>query len=215
MPALKAPAFRRSLPSRIHVSGYNRDLANILNYLGPALDPAGVRLSYATKCADGAGIPPIPPVRLSAPSRASTGYSAVTMIFSDNQNVVVTKNVDGVITIKMGRVREELLHAHIRVLILRPIAQYNPGLVIDALENTVEMRSAMDTLGLRPSSVFRIGLLKSPWSGRPHVPHVLKNVTVDQVLDLLAKTFRGVITYGVCTQGSPRRLFFINFAGLW
>lgn len=198
------------------VSDYNRDLANILNYLRPALtvSPAGVRLSYAAKCAAGAEVPPIPPVRLRAPSRPSTGYSAVSMIFEGNQNVAVTKNVDGIITIKMGTVRDDLLHADIHVLRLRPTAQYDAGSVIAALENTVEMQSAMDSLGLRPSSVFRIGLLQSPGSGRPHIPSVLKNVTVDQVLDLLAKTFRGIVTYGVCTQGPPRRPFFINFVGL-
>jgi hypothetical protein len=197
-------------------SDYNRDLANIVSYLRPALtmSPSGIRLSYATKCAAGAVIPPIPPVRLRVPPRPSTGYGAVRLIFEGNQNVVVTENIDGIITIKMGSVRGELLHAHIHFLRLRPPAQYDPGSVIAALENTVEMQSAMDSLGLRPSSAFRIGLLQSPGSGRPHLPPVLKNFTVDQVLDLIAKTFRGIVTYGVCTQGAPRRLFFMNFVGL-
>jgi hypothetical protein len=136
------------------------------------------------------------------------------MIFEGNQNVAVTKNVDGIITIKMGTVRDDLLHAHIHVLRLQLTAQYDPRSVIAALANTVEMQSAMDSLDLRPSSVFHIGLAQSPGSGRPHVPAVLKNVTIDQVLDLVAKTFRGIVTYGVCTQGTPRRLFYINFAGL-
>jgi hypothetical protein len=198
------------------VSDYNRDLANILNYLDSVLtvSSASVRLSYSTKCTAGAEIPPIPPLRLRAPSGPDTGYSAVRMIFEGSENVVVSKNVDGIITIKMGTVRDDLLRAHIHILRLPPTAQYNPGSAIDALENTVEVQSAMDSLGLRPSSVFRIGPIRSPGSGKPHIPPVLKNVTVDQVLDLLAKTFRGIVTYGVCTQGLPRRTFFINFAGL-
>jgi hypothetical protein len=198
------------------LSNYSRDLVNILNYLGPALTgiPVGVRLSYATTCAAGTEMPPIPPVRLRSPSSPGTGYNAVKMIFEGNRNVAVTNNVDGIITIKMGTVRDDLLHAHIHVLKLQPTEQYDPSSAIAALEGTVDMESATDSLGLRPASVFRIGLLRSPGSGRSRLPPVLKNVTVDQVLDLVARTFRGVVTYGICTQGVPRHLFFINFAVL-
>jgi hypothetical protein len=136
--AAESSGFSAQPTQPYQVSDYNRDLANILNDIGPALtvSPAGVRLSYATKCAAGAEIPPIPPVRLRAPSRPSTGFSAVRTIFEGNQNVAVTKNVDGIITIKMGAVRDDLLHAYIHVLRLRPTAQYDPGSVIAALANT-------------------------------------------------------------------------------
>lgn len=199
------------------LAAYQRDEANILKYLRPALEASptiAVRLIYATKCAAGANIPPIPPIRLQEASRPNTGFSAVRMIFQGDDNVAVTEWPKGIVRIRIGDVPEELLRTHTRVFRLQPIEQYNPSLVIGALKNTKEMEGAMVALGLRPSSVLHMELLTLPQKGAPHFPPVLQDVTANRVLDVLAESFRGVVTYGVCMQGPARRPFFINFVGL-
>jgi hypothetical protein len=93
---------------------------------------------------------------------------------------------------------------------LQPIEQYNPGKVIDALESTKELNSAVKSLGLLLVAPVHIELLTLPHNGAPHVPAVLHDVTIDQILDLVAKTFGRVVTYGVCTSGPAPRSILIS-----
>jgi hypothetical protein len=197
------------------LAAYQRDEAKIVEYLRPALNASTttVQLFYAAKCAAGTDIPPIPPIRFQKASRPNTGFSAVRMIFRGDGNVAVTEGPKGIVRISIGDVPKELLRTHIRVFKLQPIEQYNPSLVISALEDTKEMESAMVALGLSPSAVLHMQLLMLPQKGFPHFPPVLRDVTASQVLDLLTETFRGVVTYGVCTQGPAGRPLFINFVG--
>jgi hypothetical protein len=53
--------------------------------------------------------------------------------------------------------------------------------------------------------------LPGPEDRAPHVPAVLHDVSIDQVLDMVVGTFGGVVTYGVCTAGPAPRLLFINY----
>lgn len=153
-------------------------------------------------------------MQLRQPPASSTGLSAVRLIFESEDDVSVTKGLDGVIEIKLGKVSGELLDTKIADIRFDPIERYNPSSAISALERTAEMKRAMDTLEMRSSSLFYIGLLRSPEDGGPSLPSELQHVTTDRVLDKLARSFRGLVTYGVCTQGYPKRLFLIDFVGM-
>src|SRR3984957_5876809 len=59
-----------------------------------------------------------------------------------------------------------------------------------------------------PARTLSIGIAQ-PADGLPHLPGVITNVTVDQALDLVAKTFRGIVLYEFCT---PPNQFQIDFA---
>jgi len=65
------------------------------------------------------------------------------MIFKSGDNVSVTKGLDGVIEVKLGKVSEELLDTKIANIRFDPTQQYNPRDVISALERTAEMKRAM------------------------------------------------------------------------
>lgn len=94
-------------------------------------------------------------------------------------------------------------------LVLTPEEQYNYWPAIFQIENAPEVQSAMQELKIRLSArAFSIGIAH-PAEGLPHLPAVIKNVTVDQTLDLVAKTFGGVVLYDFCT---PPDQFEIVFA---
>jgi hypothetical protein len=173
-----------------------------------------VRLSYAAKCGVTASIPPLPAIQLRRPPASSAGLSAVRTTFKSGDDVSVTKGLNGVIDVKLGKVSEELLDTNIADIGLDPTQQYNPRDAISALERTAEMKRAMDVLDMRSSSTFFIGLLRSPESGGPSLPSEVQHVTTGEMLDMLPRSFRGLVTYGVCTQGYPKRRFFINFVGM-
>ena len=197
------------------LSDYQFRVVQIVQYLWSALgSPTGVRLSYAAKCGVNSSIPPLPAIQLRQPPASSAGLSAVRMIFKSDDDVSVTKGLDGVIEVKLGKVSEELLDTKIADIRFDPTERYNPLNAISALEGTWDMRRAMDTLEMRSSSLLFIGLLRSPEDGGPSLPSELQHVTTGRVLDKLAQSFRGLVTYGVCTQGYPKRLFYINFVGM-
>jgi hypothetical protein len=174
----------------------------LMRYLQPVMDAGTpLRLTYAAGCDATPTFPPIPPIRSSEPSSRLTGIDAVRSIFESDHNVMVTKGHNGLVSISVGKVPTDLLRTRIPLLRLQPIEQYNPGKVIDALESTKELNSAVKSLGLVLVAPPHIELMTLPHNGAPHVPAVLQNVTVDQVLDMVARTFRRVVTYGVCTSG--------------
>jgi hypothetical protein len=63
-----------------------------------------------------------------------------------------------------------------------------------------------------PVAAFSIGV-NSPAAGLPHLPDVITNLAVDQALDLVAKTFRGVVLYQYCKSAAEYAVFFAD-AGL-
>ena len=87
--------------------------------------------------------------------------------------------------------------------------QYNPTLAIGAIESTKEVEAAMRKLQVRPVPAIGVQLLAEPAKGLPHFPPSMKNVTVEQALDSIAKTFKDVVVYGACT-----RLFWVGLVGV-
>jgi hypothetical protein len=170
-----------------------------------------VRFSYAASCNATSSLPPIPPIRFSTPPSRLTGVGAVRAIFHSDDNVIVTEGPGGIAKVSVGKVPTNLLRTRIALLRLQLIEQYNVSTVIDALESTKEMQGAVKSSGLYIVPLLHIQLLGRPVLGAPHVPAILRDVTIGQVLDLVARTFRGVlVTYGVCTAGPAPRLLLIK-----
>lgn len=189
------------------------DRSLIRRYLQPALDAGTpVRFSYAASCSATDDVPPIPPIRLSAAS-GRAGIDIVRSTFKYDRNVVVTKGPGGIAKVTVGKVPTSLLQTRIALLKLEPPEQYHSSDLIGALDSTKEVEGAAKTLGLLPVEPLRIQLEHVPQPGdpSPHVPATLHNVTVDQVLDLAAKTFREIVIFGICTSGPTPR----HFTLLW
>jgi hypothetical protein len=67
----------------------------------------------------------------------------------------------------------------------------------------------MQDLKIRiPPRPFSIGIAQ-PADGFPHLPAVITNVTMDQALDIVAKTFKGIVLYKFCTP-DQYEIYFAN-----
>lgn len=186
---------------------------SILGYLLPAFkkQPTGVRISYGARCDAMRSIPLIPSVRLQEASRPNTMLEAARSVFSADTNVVVSSDELDNVKIEIGNVPDALLQTRIATLRLTEIEQYNPLDAIVAIKATKEVQKAAAALHLKPEPLIVVQLLQPPLRGAPHLPSIMQNLTVDQILDMIAARFKGAVLYGVCTQGPQPRQFSIGF----
>jgi len=150
-----------------------------------------------------------PQLNVQPPSNGISGVAAVRDIFRHEKDVSVKETDPGIIRIRIGSVPDAVLRVTISNLVLTPEEQYNYWLAIFKIENAPEVQSAMRDLKIRiPVRTVSIGIAQ-PADGLPRLPGVLTNVTMDQALDLVAKTFKGIVLYGFCT---PPDQYQIDFA---
>ncbi len=192
----------------------------VLKYLRPALRAGGyvARIYYSGRCQLGSGGSDIgafvsfPQIHVRPPH--NLGVLAVKEMFRGDTDVAVFKEPHKIISISLGHPAMAILRTRVSVLKLARIAQYNPSLVIGAIESAREVRAAMARLRLRVPIVLSAQLIALPAKGLPHLPATMRNVTMDQVLDLVALTFKGIVVYGVCTQTQGGGMYDIDFTGL-
>jgi YD repeat-containing protein len=103
-----------------------------------------------------------------------------------------------------------VLQTRIHRLKLKPLDAYNPGLAIAAIQNANEVASAQRRLGVEPPVIITDMNVVEPTHGLPHLPSTLTDVTVDQALDLVAKTFKGVVSFGVCDDPGRSGMFDVD-----
>lgn len=212
--AIATPSGTSPLPSDSYgLSDYQRGLSRTISALRPVLrgGTRGVRLSYGATCTAATNLPPVQPLMLDEASQSSVGVSAAREIFRRDHEVKVTSGARAIVRIRIGNVEQKLLMTRVRDLRLQLRDQYDPGLIIAALENTDEMVHAINELDMRPASVLHINPTQWPGPRIPHLSSKSLDMTVDEILDELAAVFRGVVVYGACNGPRPRR-FFISFA---
>jgi hypothetical protein len=139
-----------------------------------------------------------------------SGVAAIRYMLRDEQNISVEEDDTGVVRIRIGRVSDAIPHIRIPRLTLSPLEQYNAWSAIGAVQSASEVRSAMHDLHIRTPIRFTNMILVRPAEGLPHLPKVVTDATVDQVLDIIAKTFHGTILYKTC---APPDQYQIDFAG--
>lgn len=207
-------AARQAWPSE-----FSSQATTILGHLLSAFKkkPTGVRLSYAAQCDAVRRAPLIPPIRLQRPSRDNTVLEAARSTFSGNDNINVSSDEQNNVSIEIGNAPDTLLRTKIAALRLNEIEQYNPLRAIPAIEATKEVRKAATALHLISAPSVSVQLVQPTSPGAPHLPSVLHNLTVDQILGMLAARFKGAVLYGVCTNGAQPHEFSIDFfdSDLW
>jgi hypothetical protein len=179
-----------------------------------------IRLYYQANCAPMNGSlvdysVPMPLFRVQPPSRGKNGLAAVRDIFNHVKGVRIAEKPEGIIRIWIGKVPTEILRTRIHRLTLDRQAQYDPSSAIAAIESTREMDAAMNSLRLTLSPDVG-GLVAPAWKGLPHLPGSVNDMTVDQALDMIAKTWGGPVVYGACTARTGEngaKLFAIWNAG--
>ena len=126
-----------------------------------------------------------------------SGVAAVRDMLRDEKNISVEDD-SGFIRIRIGRVSDAILNIRIPRLTLGPLEQYNAWAAIWAVQNAPEVQSAMHDLHIRtPNHVTDLILVK-PADGLPHLADVVTDATVDQILDMIVKTFHGTILFETC-----------------
>jgi hypothetical protein len=185
----------------------------ILTYLLPAFkrNPAGVRISYAARCDDAKAAPLIPPIRLQKASRSNTLLEATRSVVSGDSNTIVSGDQLGNVRIEIGNVPGALLRTKIAAFKLSEVEQYNPTDAVAAIQGTNEVERAAAALGLRPMPFMSVQLLQRATPGAPHMPSLLQNLTVDQILAMVTARFKGAVLYGICAQGPRPRRFLLEF----
>lgn len=158
---------------------------------------------------------PFPFFRLQLPSADKTGVEAVREIFKNAKDIRIAEEPLGIIRIWVGKVPTEILRTRISLLTLDRQAQYDPSFAIGAIESTKEVETAKTSLGLSEAPDGG-GLVALAENGLPSLPASMKNITVDQALDMIAKTWGGPVVFGACTSPTDsggRRLFWIGNRG--
>jgi len=142
-----------------------------------------------------------------------TGLVAVREIFKNDKHVMVSEDRSGMIRVTIGQPVSALLQTRIHSLTLKLHEQYNAMLAIFAILNSKNVETAMDQLGFdQPNIVFGGGIALPEKGGRlPHLPASMKDLTMDQALDAVARTFGGVVIYETCAERSGTRLVSLDF----
>ncbi len=182
--------------------------------LAPLLAATGsaARLYFAGQCNP---YPHFPYLTLADVSNHATGLVATRELLAARRDAVV-EDQSGVIKITLGDVPTALLGTKIARLALDPVARWNPAPAIQAIENAAEVKDAMRRLTVKPPR-FRVidWILTGPGNERfPHLPQTLEDVTMDQALDAVARSFKQLVIYGECAQSNGQEAIWIYFVPL-
>jgi hypothetical protein len=193
------------------ITGVDREEA-VLKRIWPYLRQAGKagRLYYSVPCAPDTGFPyypyPFPNLYLHMPAEGTTGIDAIRQIFESGKGVVVDENPEGVINIKIGKIPDEILNTKISVINFEPEEQYYDFAAIWAIDRRPEIKSKVDEYsknGWSTPGSWLSGALVGP-----HLPEKLTNLTMDDALDEVAKTFRGIVVFGTCNEKHWYKAYF-------
>ena len=174
-----------------------------------------VRMNYSTDCDDARrnGIP-FPPVAVRQPLTENKGLRGVREIFRDDQTIQATQDQSGLISITVGQPATEILKTKINVLTFTRSEQYTPELAVFAVIKTKEFKIAERKLKLAEPTIVSAITIMPPLKGLPHLPASLKDVTVDEAFDRIAKKFKGAVIYATCAQPAKPCFFTVDYQSL-
>jgi hypothetical protein len=189
----------------------DRNWEALIRQLRPALEPVdGAARVYAVVDCQGTAATRFPQITLQSPSKNKTGVDAVREIFGKDKRTTVTTDATGMPRIKFGKSPCALLQTKIHRLQFTTRQRYNIIEAEEAIENTKEVKASIRRLGLQQPIVVISENVQEPMEGVPHLPASIKDVTMDQALDLLAKTFASVVFYEECIDAKGVRFFSVN-----
>ena len=192
----------------------------IIQDIGSTLYHTPVRLYYSDVCSGSKNDPLnnyTSNYDIRTPQSERRGMGAMrTMLETNARDAIVSKGPHGIVQVRVGAVLTSIVRARISVLQLTSLEQYNPNLAILAMQRTPEFTSAMRQSGLDfPPLDLMDMIVQQPRQGLPHLPSLITNATVDEVLDSIASTFSGIALYQVCRQPRGGRGYLtLSFIGL-
>jgi hypothetical protein len=201
------------LPKAVIADDRNRE--QVVAPLLPVLKACGGtgRIYFSGACSGGKFPFPIFPKVSVRATQQRNALEAVRDIFGKDKSVRVVRDRSGMIRITMGQPPTALLQTKVKSLRFNTDEQYNGWRAVGAVLNAKEVQSAMHKLGLEKGVKMDIGPIAVPEPGRP-LPHLaasIKNMTMDQALDVVAETFGGIVIYETCEEPGGKRLVFLDF----
>jgi hypothetical protein len=196
-----------------------RNQEGVLLNLRPALKSVGgvARINYETHCAseDGEPIDFLGLQRVKAQSAPADvgGIAAVREVFKHDSTVRVSNGAAGIINITIGNPPTEILKTKIRVVRFDSGQQYTAILALGGILSMPEVRKAMERRRFEVPIISANMPVSLPEKNLPHLPPELRSLTIEDALDVVAKTFHGIVAYGVCTVKDGRHNIWFNFIG--
>jgi hypothetical protein len=176
--------------------------------------PFSGSLEYSGDCEDmSQELPVLPTVRVPSEDRNSSALVTLREIFAGDQKMQVTQEAGGAIRMVESGVPQELLDVTIRKLSFNDI--YDPMSAEAMIISAPEVQVFMKAHGIeRGSDRFRSavrGFRQGPQPRLPHISEDLYNVTVQQALDHLLKTFPGFWVYQNCLSETGGRVVAFDY----
>jgi hypothetical protein len=184
----------------------------VVSYVRPVLKSVGgaARVNYAGIC-PGRDKLLLPDVAAQPAPEGTTGIAAVRKIFGSDPEVMVAQGHAGMLRITIGTVSTTVLQTRIPSLTLDAPAQYTPKDAVYIIAMTANTYAKEHRLDFGIAATVLDVIVRGPSNGAPHLPKLMQNVTVDEALDSLARTFNGIVLYGTCKMPDGKELFRANF----
>jgi len=146
-----------------------------------------------------------PKVTLTNVSGDARGLLAVQLLFQADSHVHAFERPSGVVRIMIGEdIPRAVLNMRISRVELDPYEQFNAQDAMNAVTDDANVRNGMRSHGIRFVERIDDHLVVPPDAGLregyPHLPPVIRSMTVDQAFDLIAKTFHGIAVFGGCKK---------------
>lgn len=173
--------------------------------------PFSGSLEYSGDCDTSQELPVLPAVRVPLKGENSSPLMTLREIFTDDYEMQVTKETGGTIRMVESGVPKELLDVTIRKLSFKDI--YDPKSAEAMIISAPEVQDFMKAHGIERDPFRRgvRGLRQGPGPGLPHMSEDLDNVTVQQALDHLLKTFPGFWVYQNCLSETGGRVVAFDY----
>ncbi|GEM_PF-2095027 len=171
----------------------------------------GGRVYYsADKCRGGTDVIPFPVLRVHLPDSKYAGLSTVQQMFADDPRVAVSQGPSGLIDIRIGEVPDAFLRTRIARIEFDPDERFSEELALGPIMQAKAVVAVAHKLNLGQPIRYESILSSGPMPGLPHLPRALKDITLDEALDQVAKTFSGIVVFGYCAD---KRLYEVDFTG--
>lgn len=183
----------------------------VVDYLRPILSNIGgaARVNYAGTCTG--RYVSVPSIDAQPAPPGTRGISAVRQIFRSDPHVAVMRDRSGMFRITIGSPSTTVLQTRLPALTLDSNTQYTPLAAVNSIAIAADIYAKQKRLGFGlASTVFEV-IMRGPSKGAPHLPGVMQNVTIDEALDSVARTFKGIVLYGGCKQPDGKELFKISY----
>lgn len=150
-----------------------------------------------------------PDVNIDLSREPLTGVSSIRYILRNDAQATVGQGPSGITRITVGDVSTAILQTKISRLALSKYGQYTALSAVEELLRAQELLNAE----LRTHVRLRNHLIDHlvGWGSGPHLPPLLRDVTIDQALDAIAQTFNGIVLYGNCKMPDASRSFDLRF----